>query len=376
MRALLACSLLGLLANLAHPLSGSAASFTPLGGVPVGSGDSEAQAVSADGSTVVGRSHSAPGYEAFVWDATNGIQGLGFLHGVVDGPSSHAIGVSADGSTVVGSSGDLFPVGPEAFVWDSSNGMRGLGVLPGGSFESRAFAVSADGSTVVGESNSVAVSEAFVWDATNGMRGLGDLPEGAFFSTARGVSADGSIVVGRGVSRSDFFEAFIWDAANGMQGLGFLPGGSGSEAFAVSADGSTVVGQAQSFPSDEPFLWDATNGMQGLGFLPGGREFGRALSVSADGSIVVGFVGAAADASTLTQAFVWDKTNGMQSLEVMLTELGLDLTGWQLAEATGISDDGRTIVGYGRNPIGRREAFIVFVPEPDPTLLLSVLPSC
>ena len=62
----------------------------------------------------------------------------------------------------------------------------------------------------------------------------------------------------------------------------------------------------------------------------------------------------------------------MQSLQVLLTTLGLDLTGWQLSFAQGISGDGMAIVGYGTNPSGFREAFIAVIPEPSTALLLAM----
>ncbi|WP_231117108.1 autotransporter outer membrane beta-barrel domain-containing protein [Pseudodesulfovibrio alkaliphilus] len=47
----------------------------------------------------------------------------------------------------------------------------------------------------------------------------------------------------------------------------------------------------------------------------------------------------------------------MQSLKDILTANGVDLTGWTLTEATGVSGDGTTIVGIGTSPNGT-EAFI------------------
>jgi hypothetical protein len=56
---------------------------------------------------------------------------------------------------------------------------------------------------------------------------------------------------------------------------------------------------------------------------------------------------------------------------------GVGLTGWQLWEATGVSDDGLSIVGYGRNPDGNTEAWLTRLdgdnPVPAPaTLFLMV----
>ncbi len=56
----------------------------------------------------------------------------------------------------------------------------------------------------------------------------------------------------------------------------------------------------------------------------------------------------------------------------MSDELGLDLTGWALFEARGISDDGLTIVGFGANPSGQTEVWIAIVPELSAALLLAL----
>jgi MYXO-CTERM domain-containing protein len=168
--------------------------------------------------------------------------------------------------------------------------------------------------------------------------------------------------VGRGTSSSGI-EAFIWDASNGMQAIGDLAGGAfRSLALGVSADGSIVVGSGAPGPGgEESSIWDGTNGIQGLGHLSGAHFEGWAFAASADGSIVVG-----TDFRSFGgySAFVWDASRGMRNLQVYLTTLGLDLTGWQLSWATGISDDGLTIVGQGINPSGFFEAFIAVIPPP------------
>jgi len=49
---------------------------------------------------------------------------------------------------------------------------------------------------------------------------------------------------------------------------------------------------------------------------------------------------------------------GKKSLQDYLSvDLGLDLKGWHLRNALGISSDGNTLVGYGTNPEGYYEAF-------------------
>src|SRR5262249_48953570 len=44
-------------------------------------------------------------------------------------------------------------------------------------------------------------------------------------------------------------------------------------------------------------------------------------------------------------AFLWTPETGMVSLQSYLTAHGVNLSGWQLQEARGLSSDGRTIVG-------------------------------
>jgi len=167
-------------------------------------------------------------------------------------------------------------------------------------------------------------TEAWRWTAAGGMVGLGDLTGGKFYSWATGVSANGSVVVGQGSSTADG-EAFRWTASGGMVGLGDLPGGSFSSiAFGLSADGSVVVGQGSSALGDEAFICDGLSGMRSLRQVLG-------PTVPA---------------------------------------------GWTLTVARGVAlnSGAATIVGYGTNPLGYREAWIATVPVPEPSGLLSLLP--
>jgi hypothetical protein len=88
--------------------------------------------------------------------------------------------------------------------------------------------------------------------------------------------------------------------------------------------------------------------------------------VSGDGSLVVG----KSHFSTIEPpifsevAFIWNEAHGMRSLiDLLRQEYGLaeELTGWQLTEANGISDDGLVIAGGGINPAGRAEAWVAIL---------------
>ncbi|MFQ5806801.1 MAG: PEP-CTERM sorting domain-containing protein [Phycisphaerae bacterium] len=356
---------------IGSPAFGDAPFFLGLGHFPGARALSTAEAVCADGSTVVGFANYGGvfGFQAFRWTRDEGMVGLGTLPGRV---SSRAYGVSANGSVVVGDSYAGGP-GPEAFRWTADDGMVGLGDLPGGEYASYGSDVSGDGSVVVGWSGSEQATytfEAFRWTAEEGMVGLGDLPGLDFFSQAFGISADGAAIVGTSISDRGR-EAFRWTGDDGMVGLGDLPGGGfRSQAFSVSADGSVIVGQGLSDSGWEAFRWTAEEGMLGLGDLPGGSFQSKAYDVSGDGSVVVGT--GIADGPRHA-AFIWDAEHGMRNLEDVLTdEYGLDLTGWRLEGAWGVSADGLTIVGHGVHPNGDAEAWIAHIPEPASVALLAL----
>ena len=147
-----------------------------------------------------------------------------------------------------------------------------------------------------------------------------------------------------------------------MVGLGDLTGGIfRSVAMGVSADGSVVVGHGYSASGREAFRWTSEGGIVGLGDLAGGSYHSSANGVSGDGLVVVGF-GISASGQ---EAFIWDAASGMKSMQAFLEgQLGLDLTGWTLKLAFGVSTDGTTIVGYGINPDGFDEAYIAVIPGP------------
>ena len=314
------------------------ASFTPLGSLSVG-GDSFAFDVSANGKVVVGSSHGKP----FRWTAKGGMVDLGFFPGGISRGS--AFPVSASGKVIM-SRAELV----RSYGWTSR--MVGLGL-------------SDLGNVIVGKSLIASnTTEAFRW-TPNGVVGLGDLPGGDFFSVAQAVSPDGNVIVGHS-SSDNGKEAFRWTSAAGMIGLGEFPGGDlDSFAFDVSANGNVIVGQSNVDAFNiEAFCWTPSEGMVGLGDLPGGVDLvSRAESVSADGDVIVGFARGRLKDSV---AFVWSQATGMLSVQELLSASDVDLTGWQLNFATAVSANGKTIVGWGRNPDGNNEAWLATVPIPVP----------
>jgi uncharacterized membrane protein len=169
----------------------------------------------------------------------------------------------------------------------------------------------------------------------------------------------------------------------------------------VSSDGSVVVGM--SFPTNFPLLsqgiaaqeepnesgvacrWSG-GALSALGYLTGGEYHSEAVDASADGSVIVGCTISPRLMSdphyydpdpndTLSpggpnEAFIWTANTGMLRVRDVLTDLGVDMTGWALLEATAISDDGLTIVGNGIGPNGR-EGWVAHIPEPASLVLLA-----
>jgi uncharacterized membrane protein len=169
---------------------------------------SQAAAVSGNGQVIVGNSNNGPGRPTVAFRSTpQGLVPLGDLPGGIE--DGNADGVSFDGSTIVGRSNSAN--GYEGFRWTEAGGMEPLGDLPGGMFVSTPLDVTDDGSTVVGYSHTGIASgvgeEAFIWDPIHGMRNLKQVLQTDYgldltawtLSRANAISADGRVIIGAGI---------------------------------------------------------------------------------------------------------------------------------------------------------------------------------
>ena len=183
-----------------------------------------------------------------------------------------------------------------------------------------------------------------------------------------------------------------WTTAPAAQGLGQIGGygvGTGSSANDITNNGQKFVGSGCSTNNcgatptgvSQAFIGTVGNtNLTALGVLPKNDpsvvQSSTATAIAGDGTTVIGF--STTDVAILQTdgdpipitahtAFIWDPvlTGGtMMSLKDYLVNsqgLGALLTGWKLKEATGISDDGKVIVGNGVNPQGNYEAFRVTI---------------
>ena len=142
---------------------------------------------------------------------------------------------------------------------------------------------------------------------------LGDLPGGNTRSQAFAISDDGSAVVGTGVEGPSVVgrrRAFRRTEAGGMQSIGVPFGFSASHGVSVNSNGSVIVGYATGTSDPQIFRWTAAGSIQALGVVPTEPSFEtHVVKVSGDGSTLIGQ--GSVDGST-TQAYRWTTATGAQ----------------------------------------------------------------
>jgi uncharacterized membrane protein len=209
--------------------------------------------------------------------------------------------LSADGSVAVGillnSSSAPQPAGSQAFRSTATRGVQNIGGHMNEVYISR------DGKTIVGSAlDTQGNGNAAIWQGGTNWKLLGgppgSVPQGSVLSSGYGVSGDGSVVVGQAnyptiQQFGSQFRAFRWDAFNGMVDLGALQQGAGTRAFAISADGNTIVGYED--PPKGTTYNPSVSGMSGVIFWNGTERLlhafgmaGEAFATNFTGSIIVG----------------------------------------------------------------------------------------
>jgi uncharacterized membrane protein len=404
-----------------------AANFSGIGYLQPDDNHSTADKLSRDGSTFIGNS-----YRSFTFDFPAGpqyistynrayIQDSSGKRSIETPPYQNYFGtdqisdVAPFGSAVfIRSGGQPATFGDQTFGQYSDTGPQIW--TPDGGFvpldsavNPRVFAGNRD--TYAGSVQLVSNGFSAPWDAmrhtpNGGNQDLGWIrpsqgPTGAVSAhgEATGISANGNVVVGTNTATAEIppitnvdppvliasptgygSEAFRWTAEGGMKPLGYLPGTNFSSATGVSGDGKVVFGQAGIFFNSTGFRWTEETGMTPIPAL-NSLQSTILNAANFDGSILVGssayqivpLVYLEIDGIPqffTNSAVIWDAAHGMRELKAVLAaDYGIDLPGWKLTEATDISDDGRTIIGNGINPLGQEEGWVVHlnpvaVPEP------------
>ena len=206
-------------------------------------------------------------------------------------------------------------------------------------------------------------------------------------SAAEAVSEDGLIIAGYGATKvaNRAFVTTVIDAATDpitleSTILPMLGGGKYAEAYAMTPDGAIIAGRSDSPKGPVACIWfvDATTEewvVKSLGALSKKSKDAVATGIAyRPGSLVGELIVVGRSKSILypSEAFVWtgnpvledDEIGYFYDLEYILTKTGageasLMGSSWILYEATGISAAGDRIVGWGINPEGGVEAWLV-----------------
>jgi probable HAF family extracellular repeat protein len=303
-----------------------------------------------DRGQVVGVSLTATGQShAFLW--SNGVmQDLGTLYpnyGFSIAQGINNAGLIVGQSATSSSAGDSRP-----FLDQGGSSMVNPGSFGGGSLYGFANGVNQGGDVVGLSSYASGITQAFLLQ--NGVfTNLGSFDGTSGYSDAYGVNNFDQAVGVSLLNNAD--RGFLWNNGQ-LTDLGALAGGAGtSRAYGIN-DQTQIVGEsaAAGSPVGHAFLWQ--NGlMTDLGVLSGNTS-SFALGINNAGQVVGSSYGGAAN-----EAFLWDSTNGMRNLNSLLDSSS---AGWQLEGASAINSAG-DIVGYGINPQGAQDAFLLTpVPEP------------
>jgi cysteine-rich repeat protein len=351
--ALILCSLaLGLDA-------GAQATFTPIG-TQLGGVASFAADVSPDGNSVVGIRQTSGTWNGYRW-TSGSVLNLGTAY--------EPLAVSRQGRAVAGHrnftievctiAGCYLATSTEAGRWMLPSGWVGIGGTPffDGTIHTIANAISADGSVMVG----VDAAAAYRWTQATDRVELPRVPD-AWVDDALAVSADGDVVSGYytlepGTGGPWGFYRRAGDSFVRIPPLAGFEGGGASWNI-VSADGATVVGMAYAGSQAAGYRWTEAGGTVAL--PSGGWAKTWAQAPSADGNVVIGAVANAVGDSVPA---IWIGAADPVPLQDLLEDTyGLDLGGWTLFSVTGISNDGRTIVGNARDAGGAFRAFLARIP--------------
>lgn len=284
------------------------------------------------------------------------------------------------------------------WVYDSTLGLTYVGFpdFGGGLTEIQANDVTPDGIILVGTGNNRRGPLAFRADLTDPLLPVVKpltITDSVYteqtlkWSVAEAVSVDGLIIAGYGGTKTGnrAFVTTVLDPATEpitllSVVLPMIAGGKFAEAYAMTPDGAIIAGRSDSPKGPQACIWfvDSTTGtwvVKGLGGLSKKKLNSVATGIayrvgSTVGDLIV--VGKSQSILYPSEAFVWagnpvvedDGIGYFYDLEYILTKTGaaaVSLMGseWILNEAAGISALGDRIVGWGTNPEGGIEAWLV-----------------
>ena len=204
---------------------------------------------------------------------------------------------------------------------------------------------------------------AFVWTPSTGMDPLAGTAASGTASGAYALSGDGSVLVGvlGIIPGSSGPSAQVFRRVNGGpdEPLPLVPGMSYPNVTGISLDGSTTIGVVNGYGGGgRAVTWTGTSAASMLPTLPGAPS-AQAYGVNGDGSVVVGASG---------RGYPFDSTP-VRWVNGQIESLGMP-PGCSWAWAYSVSADGNTVVGLGWVTGGSSRAF-KWTPDTGMTLLES-----
>jgi uncharacterized membrane protein len=320
--------------------------------IPFGERDLLPRDITADGSKVVGYTYGGGPY--FTWTRGEGIVKIGG-GGYAGQPS-----ISGDGSTIFGSALDENGI-TQAARWLGGTQWQLLGSVEGGVncdlSLSSGWDVSYDGRLGVGLAylSDQCKANAGSWDLVDGgpATDLGSLvPNRA--SRANTISGDGHVIAGWQDSDIGIRQAARW--IDGVETvLVTATGEPVGEVLHTNYDGTVMVGLYYPFGSADGWLWTQSHGFTALTSPSLVYKTALPSAATEDGTLVFGAVQERFRGQT--RAVFW-RHGKATYLRDYLTARGL-ATGWDTRWVTAASADGGTLTGWGLNPSGRIEGFVI-----------------
>ncbi len=313
--------------------------------VPLGSGS--ITRLSSDGTTAVGYATQG-GTHGLYW--RTGQPSVVSLPAITGLSVSVARGVSANGRYVGGSAN--VPSGTPlaaAFRFDTLTNTMVASTPDRVTF---AYGISGDGQQVLGAHEDAGNIDCASWQPGQGWLYHGLVPDTIFNFTVDS-NYDASLVAGYAYDPIGNKRAFCWDMAGGLRLMPtFVPFEAG-EVADVNNDGTVLLGGLQGLP----VRWNGPNAAPQ--YIP--AAMGAARAMNADASIIAG----GPSSSTNNDAFIWDAVHGTRSFYDFAASEGVNVTGLNFVNVTGISEDGLVFAG-NLTQGGVKRGFILSLAIPAP----------
>ncbi|MEJ5050031.1 T9SS type A sorting domain-containing protein [Chryseobacterium culicis] len=323
----------------------------------IGLGNYNVGAVSDNG--MVSMHTSAGGI--YKWNAAGGLVQIGSISNGY--PAAGRTIVSNDGTKISSSITNTATGFNEISTYDvaAATWVNRGGLVPTGwdGSVSSTWGMTTNGNTIVGLGFLTAANaHAVKWDEVNGMVDLGSIVSGRS-SRANAVNAAGTVIVGWQDESNGTRSGAKWQ--DGVES--FITDNNGNnvgEAGGISADGNTIIGSA----NPNPYVWNVVSGLTYITHPNASFSFkGGATGISADGKKVIGYYRAFGAPPMSGEGFIWTSATGRINLNDYAASLGIATNGVTMGLPLAISQDGKKIAGSGTNASGQMIAFYLDTSE-------------